>query len=153
MFGKYQRVRHICPEMEKSVFLETWKLNWGSANATNHCGTFIYISHKGPYHYVSFYHSEEHCSTHGIGFSIPELANSPYGGATAPIVTNGSPSRGAASIPMAGAHRNLHGGEYPPMPPPTPRYSYRQIAGPGCCCPYARKLACWCAECGGSPQA
>ena len=26
--------------MEKLGFLETWKMNWGSAKATNHCGTF-----------------------------------------------------------------------------------------------------------------
>ena len=41
VFGKYPRVRQICPQMEKLVFLETWKMNWGSAKATNHCGTFI----------------------------------------------------------------------------------------------------------------
>ena len=29
--------------MEKLDFLETWKMNRGSANATNHCGTFIVI--------------------------------------------------------------------------------------------------------------
>ena len=28
--------------MEKLFFLETWKMNWGSAKATNHCGTFIW---------------------------------------------------------------------------------------------------------------
>ena len=38
VFGKYPRVRQICPQMEMFVFLETW--NWGSAKATNHCGTF-----------------------------------------------------------------------------------------------------------------
>ena len=26
--------------MEKLCFLETWKMNWGSAKATGHCGTF-----------------------------------------------------------------------------------------------------------------
>ena len=41
VFGKYPRVRQICPQMEKLAFLETWKMNWGSAKATNHCGTFI----------------------------------------------------------------------------------------------------------------
>ena len=41
VFGIYPRVRQICPQMEKSIFLETWKMNWGSAKATNHCGTFI----------------------------------------------------------------------------------------------------------------
>ena len=40
VFGKYPRVRQICPQMEKLGFLETRKLNWGSAKATNHCGTF-----------------------------------------------------------------------------------------------------------------
>ena len=42
VFGKYPRVslRQICPQMKKLVFLETWKMNWGSAKATNHCGTF-----------------------------------------------------------------------------------------------------------------
>ena len=42
VFGKYPRVRQICPQMEKLIFLEIWKMNWGSAKATNHCGTFIY---------------------------------------------------------------------------------------------------------------
>ena len=41
VFGKCPRVRQICPQMEKLVFLEIWKMNWGSAKATNHCGTFI----------------------------------------------------------------------------------------------------------------
>lgn len=41
VFGKYPRVRQICPQMEKLIFLEIWKMNWGSAKATNHCGTFI----------------------------------------------------------------------------------------------------------------
>ena len=40
VFGKYPRVRQICTQMEKLVFLEIWKMNWGSAKATNHCGTF-----------------------------------------------------------------------------------------------------------------
>ena len=40
VFGKYPRVRQICPQMEKLIFLEIWKMNWGSAKATNHCGTF-----------------------------------------------------------------------------------------------------------------
>ena len=40
VFGKYPRVRQICPQMEKLVFLEIWKMNRGSAKATNHCGTF-----------------------------------------------------------------------------------------------------------------
>ena len=43
VFGKYPRVRQICPQMEKLIFLEIWKMNWGSAKATNHCGTFIYF--------------------------------------------------------------------------------------------------------------
>jgi hypothetical protein len=43
VFGKYPRVRQICPQMEKLGFLETWKVNWGSAKATNHCGTFNYL--------------------------------------------------------------------------------------------------------------
>ena len=34
------RVRQICPQMEKLIFLETWKMSGGSAKATNHCGTF-----------------------------------------------------------------------------------------------------------------
>ena len=38
VFGKYPRVRQICPQMEKLIFLEIWKMNWGSAKATNHCG-------------------------------------------------------------------------------------------------------------------
>ena len=42
VFGKYPRVRHICPQMEKLICLEIWKMNWGSAKATNHCGTFIW---------------------------------------------------------------------------------------------------------------
>ena len=42
VFGKYPRVRQICPQMEKLIFLEIWKMNWGSAKATNHCGTFKY---------------------------------------------------------------------------------------------------------------
>ena len=32
--------------MEKLVFLETWKMNWGSAKATNHCGTFTLCSQE-----------------------------------------------------------------------------------------------------------
>ena len=40
MFRKCPRVRQMCPQMEKLFFLETWKMNWGSAKATNHCGTF-----------------------------------------------------------------------------------------------------------------
>ena len=28
--------------MEKLVFLETWKMNWGSAKTTNHCGAFTW---------------------------------------------------------------------------------------------------------------
>ena len=40
VFGKYPRVRQIRPQMEKLGFLETWKLHWGSAKATNYCGTF-----------------------------------------------------------------------------------------------------------------
>ena len=40
VFGKYPRVRQICPQLEKPIFLEIWKMNWGSAKATNHCGTF-----------------------------------------------------------------------------------------------------------------
>ena len=47
VFGKYPRVRQICPQMDKLVFLETWKMNWGSAKATNHCGTFTYIGEMG----------------------------------------------------------------------------------------------------------
>ena len=43
VFGKYPRVRQICPQMEKLIFLEIWKMNWGSAKATNHCGTFNWI--------------------------------------------------------------------------------------------------------------
>ena len=46
VFGKYPRVRQICPQMEKLIFLETWKMNWGSAKATNHCGTFILYTLK-----------------------------------------------------------------------------------------------------------
>ena len=42
VFGKYPRVRQICPQMEKLIFLEIWKMNWGSAKATNHCGTFMW---------------------------------------------------------------------------------------------------------------
>ena len=40
VFRKYQ----ICPQMEKLIFLEIWKMNWGSANATDHCGTFMSTS-------------------------------------------------------------------------------------------------------------
>ena len=29
------------PQMEMSVFLETWKTNWGSAEAPHRCGTFM----------------------------------------------------------------------------------------------------------------
>ena len=47
VFGKYPRVRQICPQMEKLIFLEIWKMNWGSAKATNHCGTFIRCTHPG----------------------------------------------------------------------------------------------------------
>ena len=47
VFGKYPRVRQICPQMEKLIFLEIWKLNLGSAKATNHCGTFIWASADG----------------------------------------------------------------------------------------------------------
>ena len=34
---KYPRVvmRQICPEMEKLIFLETLKMNWGSARVAN----------------------------------------------------------------------------------------------------------------------
>ena len=42
VFGKYPRVRQICPQMEKLFFLEIWKLNWGSAKATNHRDTFMW---------------------------------------------------------------------------------------------------------------
>ena len=42
VLGKYPRVRQICPQMEKLIFSETWKMNWGSAKATNHCGTLSY---------------------------------------------------------------------------------------------------------------
>ena len=42
VFGKYPRVRQICPQMQKMIFLEIWQMNWGSAKATNHCGTFTY---------------------------------------------------------------------------------------------------------------
>ena len=41
VFRKYPRVRQIWPQMENLIFLEIWKINWGSAKATNHCGTFI----------------------------------------------------------------------------------------------------------------
>ena len=46
VFGKYPSVRTICPQIKKVGFLETWKMNWGSANskATNHCGTFMWVS-------------------------------------------------------------------------------------------------------------
>ena len=47
VFGKYPRVRQICPQMEKLIFLEIWKMNWGSAKATNHCGTFTCDRYKG----------------------------------------------------------------------------------------------------------
>ena len=30
--------------MKKLVFLETWKINWGSAKATNHRGTFTSVT-------------------------------------------------------------------------------------------------------------
>ena len=40
VFGKYPRVRQICSQMERLAFLEICKMNWGSAKATNHCGTF-----------------------------------------------------------------------------------------------------------------
>ena len=42
VFGKYPRMRQICPQMEKVFFLKTWTMNWGSAKATNHCGTFMF---------------------------------------------------------------------------------------------------------------
>ena len=42
VFGKYPRVRQIYSQMEKLSFLEIWNMNWGSAKATNHCGTFMY---------------------------------------------------------------------------------------------------------------
>ena len=48
VFGKYPRVRQICPQMEKLIFLEIWKMNWGSAKATNHCGTFIWSALSRP---------------------------------------------------------------------------------------------------------
>ena len=50
VFGKYPRVRQICPQMEKLIFLEIWKMNcnWGSAKATNHCGTFKYCCTTAP---------------------------------------------------------------------------------------------------------
>ena len=38
VFGKYPRVRQICPQMETLVFFETWEIN------SNHCGTFISVS-------------------------------------------------------------------------------------------------------------
>ena len=41
VFGKYPRVRLICPQMEKLFFLAIWKMNWGSAKAINHCGIFV----------------------------------------------------------------------------------------------------------------
>ena len=54
-------MRQICPQMEKLGFLEIWKMNWGSAKATNHCGTFIctcllpyfkrYAHAAGPFNY------------------------------------------------------------------------------------------------------
>ena len=40
VFGRYPRVRQICPQMEKLFFLEILKVNWGRAKATNHRGTF-----------------------------------------------------------------------------------------------------------------
>ena len=43
VFWKYPRARQSCPQTEKLVFLETWKRNWGSAKATNHCGTFMCV--------------------------------------------------------------------------------------------------------------
>ena len=40
VFRKYPRVRKIYPQMKKLIFFEIWKMNWESAKATNHCGTF-----------------------------------------------------------------------------------------------------------------
>ena len=44
VFGKYPRVRQIYCQMEKLIFLEIWKVNWGSGKATNHRGTFNCMS-------------------------------------------------------------------------------------------------------------
>ena len=40
--------------MKKLVFLENWKTNWGSAKATNHCGTFNYAYSTGYNWYIAY---------------------------------------------------------------------------------------------------